>query len=222
MGEGEIVGSNYRRFGCEFDDREARRFEFIKLDYERGLEVIHQLHAHRLAYQKFYIALVGSVITASVLILRFVPQDSDRLFGAIGEVITVQNLIGSLFLGAAIVGYIVVRNLAGVRVQEVFINNLILRLRQDYIGHLGLGRDYPNLQSTKPVDWRSGDYLTIWTCFIANVFLLNLAVLSWVGDGTSGGLVTASLLVSIFYFFVHLASVEAVLRRGYWKQGEGR
>jgi hypothetical protein len=29
-------------------------------------------------------------------------------------------------------------------------------------------------------------------------------------------------LVSIVYLFLHLASVEAVLRRGYWKQGEGR
>ena len=187
----------------DFDDRSH---DFFKLDYEKSLEIIKQLHEQKITYQKFYVSLAASIVTLSILIFRLTPS------GQVKGIYT-DNLVGLLFILSGVIGYIAIKNLVSIRCNEIFFNNLIIGIRRIHIRELKL-TNYANLKFVCANDRRSADYISILGCGIINLFMLIIGMLLVFPNGNPIQLAVVIGLVAIVYGVLHAFSIEKVLSHG--------
>lgn len=184
----------------------ARSHDFFKLDYEKSLEIIKQLHEQKLNYQKFYVSLAASIVALSILILRLTPS-------SVIKGLPTDNLVGIIFVLSGIIGYIVIRNLTSIRCNEVFFNNLIIELRRIYIKGLGL-QNYANLRFAVANDRRSADYISIIGCSLINLFMLLIGVFLIFANENPIQLGFSVGAISAVYVGLHIYTIEKSLSGG--------
>ena len=149
-------------------------FEFLKLDYEQGTLSARQCHDQKLAYQRFYIAMVSAILAIIIYINRlFLTEESMK--SDCENVINQDSLIGLPFIFAAIIGAIVVKNLAQIRVNTVFYSNAVINIRKLFIKTLNLS-SYPDIDLSDSADRKSSDYIAILLFNIVNSFLFVFGV----------------------------------------------
>lgn len=189
------------------------RFEFLKLDYEKGLQLLGDLQNHKIEYQKFFIAVVGVVGTVSVALFNFVSASKRYSVTRSGLTVSVQEMIGLLLVVASFVAYFIVKNLSSIRVNEVFFNNAIQHVRQHCIQRFSLGENYPNIERIEPLRRTSADYVTILVCAVINLIMLlcGFALLFPNLDGLGGVILLA--LTALVYLGVYLATIEREMAR---------
>ena len=184
------------------------RFEFLKLDYEQGLQLLGDLQDHKIEYQKFFIAVVGVVGTVSVAMFNFVSASLRYTVTRSGLTVSAQEMIGLLLIVASFVAYFIVKNLSSIRVNEVFFNNAIQHVRQHCIRQFALGEDYPNIEKIEPLRRTSADYVTIIVCATINLIMLlcGFALLFPRLDGLGG--VILLVLITLGYVLLYILTVE--------------
>ena len=187
-------------------------FEFLKLDYEQGTLSARQCHDQKLAYQRFYIAMVSAILT---VILYF-----DRLFlteeriKPLGENIINQNsLMGLLFIFAAIIGAIVVKNLVQIRLNTVFYGNAVINIRKLFINTLNLS-GYPDIDLSDSADRKSSDYIAILLFNIINSFLFVFGVFIILQAFNISQIIAFILAAVILCIFFHFYYIEKALSAG--------
>ena len=191
----------------------TNRNKFLRLEYAKALDIVHRLHDVRMIYQKFYIALVASVITLSVVILQFPPEPSTETSKILTDLLNVHNLLGIFFLLSGSIGVVVVRNLASIRCNEVFYNNTVIYVRKLLLNSTDMGGSYPELNYAQAMDRRSADYQTICVCSGINFVLFFVGILFVFME--LKGLQVAIVVVGtlMFYSAVHFILVERPMKK---------
>lgn len=193
--------------------------DLYKLDYEKSLEILGNLHEERLSYQKFYIGLLGGCLSISVLFARFSMGPSSAI-AVHGKNLSVEMLLGILFCFSAIVGLMIVRHLVSVRILEVYFGNTIIFLRSRLIAELAIPAGYPVLRGISCTSRLSADYFGIAVASVLNFCFLILGAMLLFGDQTGAH---ASWFISTLlgggYLAVHITCIERPLATGdrLWK-----
>lgn len=188
--------------GIEMSDVKSAKVEFFKTEYEKSLEIVFELHQSRLAYQKFYVSIVGSIIALAVIFSRIFPEKP-----ADTGIFNYQYLLAILFLSSSVVGYIVVKNLVSIRKNEVFWTNFAIDLRDNMIVELCIGGNYPVLGKARSTDPSSSDFQTIVACSILNIFTVIAGSILIVPPNTT--LITI-FPVAIIFIFIHYKATSSL------------
>jgi hypothetical protein len=195
-------------------DERVLKHDFFEIEYDKALEIVHKLHDMRLAYQKFYVSMAGSIIAIAILAAHFPPgkqhgaEESTTSVATIAKLMPVEMMIGFLFLICSIVGYVVVRNLVSIRRNEVYWTNFAISLRNHMMEHLDLPVTYPKLGEMRGIDWNSADFQTILACSVINVFIALIGS-GFFLDGAKPQHITLALVpVAAIYFYLHIQSIR--------------
>jgi len=191
-------------------------FEFLKLDYEQGMLSVKQCHDQKLAYQKFYIAIVSAIIIISLYVQRIIAKESDVIESGSSQIIQtndIDSVIGIAFIFAGIIGFIVVKNLAHIRINAVFYSNAVVDLRKLFIKALSL-ENYPDVEFANANDRRSADYITIILCSLLNLCFLDFGLMVLFGSLDKSQTIFNLIFMSLFYILFHFVGVERILSRG--------
>ena len=184
------------------------KFEFFKTEYEKSLEIVFELHQSRLAYQKFYVSIVGSIIALAVIFSRLFPEKP-----ADGNIFNYQYLLAILFLSSSVVGYVVVKNLISIRKNEVFWTNFAIRLRDNMITELGISDGYPMLGKARAIDADSSDFQTIVACSILNIFTVIAGTIIIVPNNTTLITIFPTAIIFIFIHYKAISSLSSPINR---------
>ncbi|WP_417551523.1 hypothetical protein [Marinomonas fungiae] len=190
-------------------------FEFLKLDYEQGMLSVKQCHDQKLAYQKFYIAIVSAIFIVSVYVHRLMSTDgsSEAMDTLSDSVSNIDSIVGAAFIFAGTIGYIVVKNLSHIRINAVFYSNAVVDIRKLFIKNLEL-KNYPDVEFANAGDRKSADYITIILCSFINMGLLNSGVAILLNGSSVKQMALNITMMSIFYLFFHYVGVERTLNSG--------
>ena len=187
-------------------------FEFLKLDYEQGTLSARQCHDQKLAYQRFYIAMVSAILAIIIYINRlFLTEESMK--SDCENVINQDSLIGLSFIFAAIIGAIVVKNLAQIRVNTVFYGNAVINIRKLFINTLNLS-GYPDIDLSDSADRKSSDYIAILLFNIINLFLFVFGVFIILKELNIIQIIAFILAAVILCIFFHFYWIEKALSAG--------
>lgn len=187
-------------------------FEFLKLDYEQGTLSTRQCHDQKLAYQRFYIAMVSAIL-AIIIYFEKLFLTEERIKSA-GENLINQNiLIGLSFIFAAIIGAIVVKNLAQIRVNTVFYNNAVINIRKLFINTLNLS-GYPDINFSDSADRKSSDYIAILLFDTINSFLFIFGVFIILKEFNINQIIEFILAAAILCISFHFYCIEKALSEG--------
>ena len=117
------------------------------------------------------------------------------------------------FIFAAIIGAIVVKNLAQIRVNTVFFNNSVINIRKLFINTLNLS-GYPDMNLSDYADRKSSDYIAILLFNIINAFLFVFGVFIILEELNISQIIAfISAAVSLCIFF-HFYCIEKALSAG--------
>ena len=192
-------------------DIEIERNKFLRLDYDKGLQLLIALQSHKLSYQRFFITIVAVVSTVSIALVNFASSQGRDGIDALGFSFSIQELIGVLLILSALVGYFITKNLVSIRISEVFFNNAIAFVREELVEECGLGEGYPNVRPVKALRRESSDYISIAVFSIINLVLLlcGSALLAPHLDGMAGFVVVGILVLVVVV--VHILTIEKPL-----------
>lgn len=194
------------------DLKPEHRFDFLRLDYESGMKLVEQKHDLKLGYLKFYITTISVLSGFSVFLLKLGSAGGDTLITIFSYGITMKIAAGFNFLLLTIIGFVVAKNLAAIRTNEVFATNAILYVRNRCIREFGLGPDYPTRSYARSVNRQGSDYITILACSGLNclIMIAGLVVMFSERDGLMTIIVSA-FGVALYWFF-HYQAVEMTLK----------
>ncbi len=184
---------------------------FLKLDYDKLLQLIVNLHKHKVDYQKFYIAIVTVIGTVSIALINFYSQEGIEIKGASFKI---ENLIGLLLIISSTIGYAIIKNLVSIRKSEVYFNNSLIKMRGLLIKEFKLGDEFPQLDETSASERKSADYVTIITSSFINMLFWVFGICLLFSSIELFGLVFIICISSLFYIIIHLITVEKVLQKG--------
>ncbi len=183
----------------------------MKLDYEQGTLSIRQCHEQKLAYQKFYISIVSAILIIIIYVDRSLLKGEESIAG---NVINGDYLIGTSFIFAALIGAIVVKNLAHIRINVVFYNNAVVNIRQFFISNLKLN-NYPAIKPSSSSDRKSADYITIVLCSFINLILFGLGVFAISKEFESNIIqIIFYIMALVIYIAFHIYGIEKILNEG--------
>ena len=187
-------------------------FEFLKLDYEQGTLSMRQCHDQKLAYQRFYIAMVSAILAIIIYFDRlFLTEEKIKIAGE--NIINQNSLIGLSFIFAAITGAIVVKNLVQIRVNTVFFNNSVINIRKLFINTLNLS-SYPDIDLSDSADRKSSVYIAILLFNIINLFLFVFGVFIILKAFKISHTIEVILAAFIFCIVFHIYCIEKALNAG--------
>ena len=190
----------------------GKDFEFLKLDYEQGTLSARQCHDQKLAYQRFYIAMVSAILAIIIYFDRLFLTE-ERIKSAGENIINQNSLIGLSFIFAAIIGAIVVKNLAQIRVNTVFYGNAVINIRKLFINTLNLS-DYPDIDFSDSADRKSSDYIAILLFNMINSFLFVFGVFIILKEFNISQVIEFISATIILCIFFHFYCIEKALSAG--------
>jgi uncharacterized integral membrane protein len=193
--------------------------DLYKIDYEKALGILQSLSEQKLAYQKAYMALFSGSLVVTLAVARFSNTSGTNL-SFFGSQMTLETILGILFLFVGILGLVVVRNLTSIRVSEVFFNNTIIVLRNRLIESANVESGYPNLVRTRCRNRRGSDYFSIIVGSILNLVFLLLGCVFLFTSMNLIQSVFVTLLFVVAYILIHCFTVERELQNGdrLWKK----
>jgi hypothetical protein len=191
--------------------KDDNALNFLKLDYERLLHLIGDLHKHKIDYQKFYIALVTVIGTVSIALVNYYSQKEIEIKGANFKI---ENLIGLLLIISSAIGYTIIKNLVSIRKSEVYFNNSLIYLRNILIKEFNLSKEYPQLDEANTSDRKSADYITIVISSLVNMLFWIFGIGLLFSTIDKFGFTFIICLSTVGYIIVHLTTIERELHKG--------
>jgi hypothetical protein len=188
--------------------------EFLCMDYEKNIEMIERLSTYKLAYQRMFITLF---VTVGAIFLAIVQLPGISIADEVVSRVGLNHLLGLTFVGTAVLGYLIVKNLASTRVSEMFFCRSIRKIRQIYAQQLNLPDWYPQLLQVPVRAMKSADYQVIITLSAFNAAYLACGIsLSLYDPNRSNPLsmCVISIVAVLAYVTFHIFQIEVYLQSG--------
>ena len=175
--------------------------DFMSLDFENAVKLISELHKHKLSYESFYLTVVASIGSISIALFNIGIRTNTKLD---------MSSIAELFLIlSGTIGLVVIRRLASIRKNEVYLLNLAYTVRKTYIKRFKF-KDYPQFTEVYAYDRSSTDYTTI-ICFSIINCIMYFAALYFLLTKFVPWFILLPFVIAL-YFVAHYHFIESYLK----------